>query len=396
MNSQKSMTSLLIAIFLIALNLRPAITSIGPLLDTIRNDLNLTNSEVSLLTAVPVICMGLFAPLAVHWLNKFGQRRGISLLIVLIGVLTLLRAWLNDYVSLLVTAFVIGVAIAIIGPILSSLIKEKFPTRTASAIGIYSLGMGAGATLSAGLTGILYVKIGEEWEYALAFWSSLALLAYLVWVVAMKPEKEIAVPIERENVTASFRSPWTNTRAWLILLFFGFQASLFFSLTTWLASAASELGFNVVEAGSVISVLTVAQIVTNIFIPLLLEKFPIRSFWIYSALIIGTIGIVLLLTGNMTLIWPAAILLGFTLGVLFPLALLLPLDETTDAIEANAWTAMVQTGGFIMGGLVPLAIGILYDWSGTHQMTFFVLLALIIGMFIVTVLLNKGHVKESI
>ena len=74
MNSQKSMTSLLIAIFLIALNLRPAVTSIGPLLDTIRNDLNLTNSEVSLLTAVPVICMGLFAPLAVHWLNKFGQK----------------------------------------------------------------------------------------------------------------------------------------------------------------------------------------------------------------------------------------------------------------------------------------------------------------------------------
>ena len=124
-----------------------------------------------------------------------------------------------------------------------------------------------------------------------------------------------------------------------------------------------------VEAGSVISVLTVAQIVANIFIPLLLEKFPIRSFWIYSALFIGTIGIVLLLTGNMTLIWPAAILLGFTLGGLFPLALLLPLDETTDAIEANAWTAMVQTGGFIMGGLVPLAIGILYDRSGTHQIT---------------------------
>ncbi|MGB3261812.1 CynX/NimT family MFS transporter [Paenisporosarcina sp.] len=397
MNSHKSMTSLLIAIFLIALNLRPAVTSIGPLLDTIRNDLNLTNSEVSLLTAVPVICMGLFAPLAVHWLNKFGQKRGISLLIALIGLLTLIRAWLNDYVSLLVTAFVIGVAIAIIGPILSSLIKEKFPTRTASAIGVYSLGMGAGATLSAGLTGVLYVWIGEEWEYALAFWSSLALLAYLVWFVAMKPEKnEGTVVIERVNVATSFRSPWTNSRAWLILLFFGFQASLFFSLTTWLASAASELGFNVIEAGSVISVLTVSQIVANIFIPLLLEKFPNRSFWIYSSLFIGTIGIVLLLTGNVALIWPASILLGFTLGGLFPLALLLPLDETKDAFEANAWTAMVQTGGFIMGGLVPLAIGILYDWSGTHQITYYVMLVLIVGMFVVTVLLNKGNVKALV
>lgn len=387
MNSQKSMTSLLLAIFLIALNLRPAVTSIGPLLETIKNDLNLSNSEVSLLTAVPVICMGLFAPLAVHWLNKFGQKRGISLLIGVIGILTLVRAWLHDYVSLLITAFVIGVAIAIIGPIISSLIKEKFPTRMATAIGIYSLGMGAGATLSAGLTGVLYVWVGERWELALAFWSTLALLAYLVWFVAMKPQHERAETTEHQQAT--FRSPWTNRRAWLILLFFGFQASLFFSLTTWLASAASELGFSVIEAGSVISVLTVAQILANICIPLLLEKFPNRSFWIYFSLFIGTIGIVLLITENVALIWPASILLGFTLGGLFPLALLLPLDETTDAKEANAWTAMVQTGGFIMGGLVPLAIGILYDFSGTHQMTYYVLLVLIVGMFVVTLLLNK-------
>ena len=151
----------------------------------------------------------------------------------------------------------------------------------------------------------------------------------------------------------------------------------------------SELGFSVIEAGSVISVLTVAQIIANIFIPLLLEKFPNRSFWIYFSLFIGTIGIVLLLTGNVSLIWPASVLLGFTLGGLFPLALLLPLDETTDAKEANAWTAMVQTGGFIMGGLVPLAIGILFDFSGTHQMTYYVLLVLIVGMFVVTLLLNK-------
>jgi MFS transporter, CP family, cyanate transporter len=387
MNSQKSMTTLLLAIFLIALNLRPAVTSIGPLLETIKKDLSLSNSEVSLLTAIPVICMGLFAPLAVHWFNKFGQRRGISLLVGVIGILTLLRAVLHDYVSLLVTAFIIGVAIAIIGPILSSLIKEKFPNRMASAIGIYSLGMGVGATLSAGLTGVLYVWIGEKWEFALAFWSSLALIAYLVWFIVMTPQKERIGTTDKQQVT--FRSPWTNRRAWLILLFFGFQASLFFSLTTWLASAVSELGFNVIEAGSVISVMTVTQIIANISIPLLLEKFPNRSFWIYFSLFIGTLGLVLLLTGNVTLVWPASILLGFTLGGLFPLALLLPLDETTDSKETNAWTAMVQSGGFIMGGLVPLAIGILYDYSGTHQMTYYVMLVLIVGMFVVTLLLNK-------
>lgn len=390
MSTKKTIAMLFAAIFLIALNLRPAVTSIGPLLDTIRNDLHLTNSEVSLLTAIPVICMGLFAPLAVHWLNKFGQRKGISILIIIIGGMTLLRTWFYDYISLLITAFIIGIAIAIIGPIISSLIKEKFPTRTASAIGIYSLGMGAGATLSAGLTGVIYVIVSERWEIALSIWSALALLAYVVWILSIKDAKVVKEPVEMDE-PAVFRSPWSNTRAWLILLFFGFQASLFFSLTTWLGSAAGELGFNVIEAGTVISVLTIAQIAGNIFIPLLLEKFPNRSFWIYFSLTLGTVGLFLLLTNSTLLIWPASVFLGLTLGGLFPLALLLPLDETTDAREANAWTAMVQTGGFIMGGITPLAIGILYDITGTHQMTYYVLLMLLVGMFVVTIFLNKKN-----
>ncbi len=390
MSTKKTITMLFAAIFLIALNLRPAVTSIGPLLDTIRNDLHLTNSEVSLLTAIPVICMGLFAPLAVHWLNKFGQRKGISILIIIIGGMTLLRTWFYDYISLLITAFIIGIAIAIIGPIISSLIKEKFPTRMASAIGIYSLGMGAGATLSAGLTGVIYVIVGERWEIALSIWSALALLAYVVWILSIKDAKAVKEPVEMDE-PAVFRSPWSNTRAWLILLFFGFQASLFFSLTTWLGSAAGELGFNIIEAGTVISVLTIAQIAGNIVIPLLLEKFPNRSFWIYFSLTLGTVGLVLLLTNSTLLIWPASVFLGLTLGGLFPLALLLPLDETTDARDANAWTAMVQTGGFIMGGITPLAIGILYDITGTHQMTYYVLLMLLVGMFVVTIFLNKKN-----
>ena len=51
------------SIFAISINLRPAITSIGPILETIREQLSLSNGQVSLLTAIPVICMGIFASL---------------------------------------------------------------------------------------------------------------------------------------------------------------------------------------------------------------------------------------------------------------------------------------------------------------------------------------------
>ena len=98
---------MVVAILLVALNLRPAISSIGPMLEPIRNDLNLSNSEVSLLTAVPVFCMGLFAPLAVLFGRKFGLKRSIAVLLVFIGGFTLVRGFLPTYPVLLLSAFFI-------------------------------------------------------------------------------------------------------------------------------------------------------------------------------------------------------------------------------------------------------------------------------------------------
>ena len=80
------------------------------------------------------------------------------------------------------------------------------------------------------------------------------------------------------------------------------------------------------------------------------------------------------------------------LGGLFPVALLLPLDETETADEANSWTAMMQTGGFIMGGLLPLLIAVVYDWTTNHQYTFVILTSLYLMMFVLTFLI--GDKKE--
>lgn len=74
--------------------------------------------------------------------------------------------------------------------------------------------------------------------------------------------------------------------------------------------------------------------------------------------------------------------MGIPLGGLFPVALLLPLDETNTAEETNAWTAMMQTGGFIMGGLLPLTIGLVYDWTSNHHYTLFIMFSLYIFMFV--------------
>ncbi|SDI17270.1 MFS transporter, CP family, cyanate transporter [Planococcus glaciei] len=381
--SKKSVLGLMVlAIFFVSLNLRPAISSIGPLLETIRTDLALSNSQISLLTSVPVFCMGLFAPLAVGFNRKFGMKRSISILIIVIGTLTLVRGLVPSYPVLLASAFFIGLAIAIISPLLSAMIKRNFPTRTASLIGVYSFGMGLGAALSSGLTGVFYTIL--DWPLALASWGLLAIAALILWQRVEEPESD-ALEVRGEPVL----SPWKNKRAWLMLLFFAFQSALFFSLITWLAPIASDKGMNILAAGAVLTVMSLVQLVGNLSIPALLGKFPSRLLWTFVLLISGAAGILLLMIEGTAFIWLAAVLLGITLGGLFPIALLMPLDENTRADDVNSWTAMIQSGGYIISSIMPFGIGFLYDRYGTHDITLNLLLGYILVLAVCALLLNK-------
>ena len=96
------------------------------------------------------------------------------------------------------------------------------------------------------------------------------------------------------------------------------------------------------------------------------------------------IAVVLFWTGIHPLMWAGAFIMGIPLGGLFPIALLLPLDETKTAEEASSWTAMMQTGGFIIGGLLPLIIAVVYDGTANHHYTFGIILLLYVMMFILT------------
>ncbi|WP_033541774.1 MFS transporter [Planococcus sp. CAU13] len=384
-HQKKSALGLMVlAILLVSVNLRPAISSIGPLLGTIRTDLDLTSSQVSLLTSVPVFCMGLFAPLAVVFNRKLGLKASVAILVAAIGLFTLLRGILPTYPVLLISAFFIGTAIAIISPLLSAMIKRNFPTRTASLIGVYSFGMGLGATMAAGLTGVFYAIAG--WPVALASWGLLAIAAILVWLRVKEPPAEASqVPVQGVAVV----SPLRNKRAWYMLAFFGLQSSLFFSTITWLAPIAIEKGLSIVLAGAVLTVVSIVGIIGNLTLPLLLEKWPSRHLWILVSISSGAIGILLLMFAGSEFIWLAAVFLGVTLGGLFPLALMMPLDENTSADDVNSWTAMIQSGGYLISAMTPFSIGILYDRFQNHTITLSLLLAFLGLLFVFAFLLNN-------
>lgn len=379
-----------IAIFFVSLNLRPSITSVGPLLDTMAADLGVSSTQMSLLTSIPVFCMGLFAPLAVPLQKKMGYRTAVNVLLLLMGIATFARLVFASYAGLLVTSFLTGFAIAIISPMLNAYIKERFGDNMAPVIGIYSFGIGGGATLSSAFTGVFYETFDKNWAMALGIWGLLAIFALLPWTMAVARTSNSAKEVDEESA----RNPWKTTRAWLILLYFGLQTSLFFGLTTWLVSIALEQGLSLLTAGSVLTTMTLVQLVGNLIIPSMLSKYPNRITWLYGLTVFGLIGAGMLFVETSWSIWVGAIILGIALSGLFPIGLLLPLDEAKNNREANEWSSMVLSGGFMMSAIIPLLIGVVYDELASHIYTkgIFVGLFILLALSIYALQRNKRHV----
>lgn len=388
---KKSALGLMVmAIFFVSLNLRPAISSVGPLLEIIRVDLGLNNTQVSLLTSIPVFCMGLFAPLAVVFNRKFGMKRSVAFLVVVIGALTFVRGLVPSFAVLLMSSFFIGLSIAIISPLISAMIKRNFPTKTTALIGVYSFGLGLGATLSTGFTGVFYTWV--NWPFALASWGALAVIALLLWFRVNEPKNE---GMEDDLTVGPGNSPWKNRRAWYMLVFFGLQSALFFSMITWLAPILIEKGMTVLTASAVLTVMTSVQLVGNLSIPALLAKFPSRLFWTIVSLLFGAAGIGLLMMDNLALVWLAAICLGFTLGGLFPIALLMPLDENERADDVNSWTSMIQGGGYVISSIMPFTVGFFYDRFGSHDLTLILFMSYIVLLAVLAILLSNRKKERT-
>src|SRR5699024_6693987 len=79
---------LVLAILFIAFNLRPALTSLGPLIGTIRDDIGFSNWNVALLTSLPLIVFALVSPIAPRLANRLSNELSLvlGLTVLILGI----------------------------------------------------------------------------------------------------------------------------------------------------------------------------------------------------------------------------------------------------------------------------------------------------------------------
>lgn len=343
---------LVVVLFLVSLNLRPSITSVGPLLDLIQKDLGMNGVASSMLTTLPVFCMGLFSVLAIRFNRRIGIEWSLLIAMLCILVATFLRIYVSEPILLVSTALFAGIGIGIAGPLVSGYIRKHFPQRPFMA-SVYSVSMVIGAAVASSLSVPLLHKLYDSWQKSLSFWSILALIASLLLVPLVKSEQRGLPSRHRQKVSLRDR------RVRVLMIFFGCMAAMFYSITAWLAPIVQTMGLPRSESGYILTLFTLIQIPVSFLIPFLAGKYQQKKMWLLICCASEFIGVTLLLVGASPVV--ATVFLGIGAGGLFPLALLLPIQESNNAEEATAWAAMTQFVGYLLGSLGPLLVGFTAD-----------------------------------
>lgn len=347
----------LIALLLLAANLRPALASLGPVLESLRNELNLSRSEAGYLSSIPIVCMGLFAPLTMVLQRSLGLKQSMLAALLLTATGTTLRA-LSYFNAQLLSAVCVGSGIAVLGPLLSAYIKQAYGTASGRISAWTTTALCLGATAAAAFSADLATM--WHWNIALASFSVPAWVAAWLWW-------RMAPALPPLNVASNFNSPWRSLRGWMLLLCFGCNSLVFYALLAWLAPLLSDAGLTPIRAGHQLGWFALLQIAGTMQVAWFAGPQHDRriGLWLFGlATLAGLLGL-WRMPLQATIVWMA--LLGMGTAGLFALTLILPLDFSKRSEDAAAWTAMMNGGGYLIAAAGPYLCGLLRDLTHSYD-----------------------------
>ncbi len=352
---------LLVGTIAVALNLRPAITSVGAVLPEVQSGLGLSSAAAGLLTSLAPVAFAVVGVATPTMIRRFDLRRVLLAAMVALTAGLVLRAVSTaGWQFLLTSALALG-GLAAGNVAMPTLVKVYFAERVGSMTALYSTGLAVGTAVAAAVTVPLASALGG-WRVGLGLWAVTAALAAVPWIATLRrpaPTVTAAAP-GATTVVALLHS----RVAWAMLVLFGMQALNAYTLLGWLAPLLQDAGWSQQAAGLLLGLYSALAIPGSLLLPVLIERRPDQRVVIAVLCLFYVVGYVGLAfsPGSGAVAWVTLTGIG---GWLFPLVLvLIPLRAGTVS-GAAALSGFSQSGGYALAALGPVAFGAGHDLTGS-------------------------------
>lgn len=381
MNDKRKFYILTICIVLLSINLRPSLTSISPVLDSIIKKFNLSTVSISLLTTLPLLMLGLFSAFVPNINRIFGTKKITIFGLVILSICMFLRT-LNSVYFLFLGTILLGISLSILNVVLPGIIKNNFGNKSGIMVSVYTTVMGMFAAAAPGVTSFLVFYKSIAWESSMYIWIIISVSTICVCALTNFGDE---IYSKQEIKYKRTNSIWKSTLAWEISLFMGLQSFLFYSLATWLPVILVSKGYSHNDAGVLLTLMGLTGLPTTFITPIIANKMNNQKYLIILVTITYIIGLSgLYLPANNYIIFFIT-LVGFAQGASISLSYAFFGLKTKNAKLTTDISGMAQSTGYCLASLGPFVLGImkciLVDWSQTILILVIVcLLMFIIGM----------------
>ncbi|WP_156963127.1 MFS transporter [Bifidobacterium stellenboschense] len=408
MNATKAAPPLLAAlIFLVALNLRPAVAGVGPVLTRIGDDLGWGESVLGVLGAMPLWAFAAVSPLVRFAERRLGADGTVLAALLVLAAGDLVRSF-GGPAGVWLGTFAVGAGIAAGNVLVPVIAKRDYARHVAVATGVYSGCITAGSAI-AGLTAAPLAAALGGWRPALAVWAVPPLVVAALWSIRVArgmrgngngdgddgassstshvagTAAHVAAGTATDAAVTDVRPLWRRPMTWWVTLFMGLQSAAFYTMSNWLPSLAAAAGFSESQAGVQLFVFQSLGILSGLLIPALMH---VRGNQICAAL---AASVPMVVAGCGWLLAPAASMLwsvigGMGQGASLVVALTLIALRGRTPSDTVALSGMAQSLGYLVASVGPLAFGTLAELSGAWVAPLVLFTALAAAQCVVAVL----------
>ncbi len=381
-----------VAIVLLALNLRPAVGSVGVVLEALRGDLGMSVTTAGLLTTLPVLCFAIAGIAAHSVIGRLGLH-ATTILVLGLAVFGLAARALVDSPELYLVLSVVALSGCAIGNIaLPPLAKRHFPDHIAGISAAYGAALMGGGAIASIATVPLSSALGD-WRWGTAAWAAPALMALLLWLPYLRDNVHVD-PLA--DAPYKLRELARSRLAWAMALMFGVQSAQAYAQFGWFPAILVDAGLSDSRAGAMLGLLGAVGVPLTLSLPMLMRWVGNRPWlpWAFSFVsVCGWLGVML---------WPAeapwlwAVLLGLGGGAFtWTLTMIGWRSRTTGGTAALS--SFVQGTGYAMAAIGPFGTGLLHDvtddWHASISLM--VVLSLLIAVF-GTIVARPAHVEDTL
>ncbi|MGW2344430.1 CynX/NimT family MFS transporter [Streptomyces sp. NPDC001661] len=391
----------MVGIVLAAVNLRPAITSLGALLEEVRDGLGMSGSVAGLLTSVPPLCFAIFGVMAPRLAKRFGPSAVVCAGMVAIAAGLLVRPFTGGTAGFLVASALGLMGIAVSNVLMPVIVKRWFPDKVGTMTGLYSMALALGTSTAAAATVPVTSALGGSWQAGLAVWAVLAVAAALAWLPLVRKKDTTtlaaAAAPAAETTTAAEGTGLRIARsrtAWALAVFFGLQATAAYITMGWMAQIFRDAGVSASTAGVLLAVTMAMGIPLGFVIPRMAARLPSQGPMVIALGLCGLAGYAGLYFAPASGAWAWALLLGIS-NCAFPLALTMVGMRARTGAGVAKLSAFAQSTGYLISIPGPLLVGVLYQHSGGWGAPIALMAALMVPQIVVGVFAGRNRTVED-